>query len=551
VKGHDGSLVQAISSLDKVIGDVNTQARQVEKEIHSACEKLREMVNEREAKLLSEVETVRHEKEKELVSQKHHLEFLLVGIRESTQLGEVLVKEGSESEIVASQNEVVSRLTTLGQERERSQMEPATDSTIVFEGDAGGLRQVGEAIKGFGSVLSKDVSAEKLFVEEQPFGSVVINQAVSFKVIVVDKKGNRVTSSPKGNGIIMPFVVEITLNGNQPQPEVKIAEIQGKEGEFSVSFTPTTTGQHQISVSHKGKHFKGSSFWIDVVDRPKVVYRRDYNTVGTNPVLRLGSKGSGDGQFNYLHGVACNSRGDIIVADSGNHRVQVFDKAGKFLFKFGSSGSKNGQFSSPYGVTIDQRNDQVVVADTSNHRIQVFDEKGGFIRAFGTGESGDSQTSGPRGVVVDSQGNYIVPDFSNHRVQIFDANGQFLSKFGSVGSGDGKLFHPNGISLMPNGNIVLAEWGNNRVSIFDPQGKFVRHMMDVGQLSNPHHLFVDSDGNILVADNVIGRMQVFKAEGTLVKTIDLGQHSNPTGVCLDSDGRVVVSEVGASRISIF
>ena len=49
------------------------------------------MVNEREAQLLSEVETVRHEKEKELVSQKHHLEFLVVGIRESTHFGEVLV----------------------------------------------------------------------------------------------------------------------------------------------------------------------------------------------------------------------------------------------------------------------------------------------------------------------------------------------------------------------------------------------------------------------------------------------------------------------------
>jgi len=135
--------------VDKVIGEVNTQAKEVEKEIHSACEKLRETVNEREAQLLSEVETVRHEKEKKLVSQKHHLEFLLVGIRESTAFGEVLLKEGSESEIVASQKEVVSRLTTLGYEKEKSQMEPATDSTIVFEGDAGGLRQVGEAIKEY------------------------------------------------------------------------------------------------------------------------------------------------------------------------------------------------------------------------------------------------------------------------------------------------------------------------------------------------------------------------------------------------------------------
>ena len=120
MKGHDGSLAQAISAVDKVIGEENTQAKQGEREIHSACEKVREMVNEREAQLLSEVETVRHEKEKELVSQKHHLEFLLVRIRESAQFGEVLVKEGSESEIVASQKAVVSRLTSLIKRRRRA-----------------------------------------------------------------------------------------------------------------------------------------------------------------------------------------------------------------------------------------------------------------------------------------------------------------------------------------------------------------------------------------------------------------------------------------------
>jgi len=135
-----------------------------------------------------------------------------------------------------------------------------------------------------------------------------------------------VTSSLKG---IIPFVVEISQTGKQQQ-QVKIEENQGKEGEFSVSFTPTTAGQHQISVSHKGRHFKGSPFRIDVADRPKVVYRRDYNAVGTNRVLQFGSHGSGDGQFSTADGgVACNSRDEIAVGDTGNHRVQVFDKAGK------------------------------------------------------------------------------------------------------------------------------------------------------------------------------------------------------------------------------
>jgi len=159
--------------------------------------------------------------------------------------------------------------------------------------------------------VSRVISAAKLSIEGQPSGSVSINQAVSFKVIVVDKKGNRVTSSPKGKGMI-PFVFEITLNGKQQQKGN--GENQGKEeGDFSVSFTPTTAGQHQISVSHKGKHFKGSPFRIEVIDRP--VYRRDYNAVGTNPVLQFGVNGSGDGQFSAPYGVACNSRGDIVVPE--------------------------------------------------------------------------------------------------------------------------------------------------------------------------------------------------------------------------------------------
>jgi len=418
----------------------------------------------------------------------------------------------------------------------------------MFEGDGGGLRQVGEVIKQFGSVVSKDISAEKSSIEGRPSGSVSVNQ-VSFKVTVVDKKGNRVTSSPKGKGI--PFVVEISLNGNQQQQQqVKNEEIQGEEGEFSVSFTPTTAGQHQISVSHKGKHFKGSPFSVDVDDRPKVVYRRDYNAIGTNPVLQFGSRGSGDGQFSNPDGVACNSRGEIIVVESSNHRVQVFDRAGEFLFKFGSNGNGNGQFSNPWGVSVDQRNNQIVVADISIHRIQVFDEKGGFIRAFGSSGGGDGQLSDPSAIVVDSQGNYFVAEYSNHRVSVFDSNGQFLRKFGSSGNGNGQLSNPRGVGLLSNGNVIVCEYSNTRVSIFDSQGNFVRHIC-AGQLSNPYHLFVDSDDNILVANNAsTNPVQVFKADGTLIKNISITGHSAAVGVSMDPEGRIIATDHTNGRILV-
>ena len=60
-----------------------------------------------------------------------------------------------------------------------------------------------------------------------------------------------------------------------------------------------------------------------------------------------------------------------LVGDTGNSRVQVFDSASNFLFKFGSFGADDGEFSNPFGVVGDSE-DRIIVGDTYNHRVQVF-----------------------------------------------------------------------------------------------------------------------------------------------------------------------------------
>lgn len=71
----------------------------------------------------------------------------------------------------------------------------------------------------------------------------------------------------------------------------------------------------------------------------------------------------------------------------------MFNTEGEFLLKFGSNGEGNGQFNAPTGVAVDA-NGNIVVADWGNSRIQVGK---GFImsylsRGFQTGVS-DSQRS--------------------------------------------------------------------------------------------------------------------------------------------------------------
>ena len=79
----------------------------------------------------------------------------------------------------------------------------------------------------------------------------------------------------------------------------------------------------------------------------------------------FGGKGSGNGQFDTPMGIAIAPSGNIIVADTSNARVQVFDRTGKFLSMFGDEhaillardvGSGKGKFWFPRGVAVqDQR----------------------------------------------------------------------------------------------------------------------------------------------------------------------------------------------------
>src|ERR1700676_4908847 len=71
--------------------------------------------------------------------------------------------------------------------------------------------------------------------------------------------------------------------------------------------------------------------------------------------------------------VAWDSLGNIYVSDGyGNARVAKFDKNGVFIKSWGSRGSGTGQFNTPHSLAIDLQGN-VYVADTGNHRIQVFD----------------------------------------------------------------------------------------------------------------------------------------------------------------------------------
>ena len=118
-------------------------------------------------------------------------------------------------------------------------------------------------------------------------------------------------------------------------------------------------------------------------------------------VQAWGSRGSGPGEFENPIGIAL-SKDRVFVSDSGNHRIQVFDKQGHFIRQFGQEGSALGELSRP--MHIDIRDDRLYVAEYLNDRIQIFSREGESLEAIGESGTRPGQFDAPGGVAVAQDG---------------------------------------------------------------------------------------------------------------------------------------------------
>ena len=83
-------------------------------------------------------------------------------------------------------------------------------------------------------------------------------------------------------------------------------------------------------------------------------------------------KGEGNGEFNNPCHLSVNKAGRLMVCETSNHRVLVFELIGKFVTKFGSKGNKEGEFNTVISITVlSNGRIPVVVSDYLTHCIHI------------------------------------------------------------------------------------------------------------------------------------------------------------------------------------
>jgi len=276
--------------------------------------------------------------------------------------------------------------------------------------------------------------------------------------------------------------------------------------------------------------------------------------------VKFGRRGGDVGCFTWPRGISVNEDGEIVVADSSNHRIQVFDGHGEFLRQFGQYGQADGEFDCLAGVCVNKNNGQIVIADRYNHRIQIFTSQGGWIRSFGEEGYWDGQMSYPWGVACAPDGNIFVCDKENHRVQVFHPNGTFMYSFGRLGCDDGCFENPHYVSVSEDGEkVVVSDSGNHRIQLFTPTGQHEKTIGREGTLNGqfkyPRGVLFDREGYILVGDSGNNRVQVFRPDGSYYTSFMTwgsmeGQVKGIEGLALTQDGGVVVCDRENHRIQI-
>jgi DNA-binding beta-propeller fold protein YncE len=121
-------------------------------------------------------------------------------------------------------------------------------------------------------------------------------------------------------------------------------------------------------------------------------------------------------QFNHPKGLAIFPLGGVsylLVADSGNDRLQLFDLDGNFLGAVGSQGTGVWQFNSPDGIAVGP-DGNVYISDTGNNRVEKFSVDDGSLLQIDNGT-----LSSPEGLAVDRGGNVYVTDSDNNRIAVF------------------------------------------------------------------------------------------------------------------------------------
>lgn len=212
------------------------------------------------------------------------------------------------------------------------------------------------------------------------------------------------------------------------------------------------------------------------------------------------------------HDAAFSPDGKLIyVTDMRNSRIRVLDAM--TLKPVGTFGA--GELSYPHDAEFDQSG-RLLVADTGNDRIAIYEIQGVTAKLVGELKG----LSGPEGVAVAPDGRIIVTNTRAATLAMF-RDGKLERSVGRHGTRDGEFANPHDVEAGADGSVYVVDSGNDRLQVFDSS---LRHRASLGaalNLSGPKYLAFDGD-RIWLADEYNHRILLLDRGHRLLGVLGTG-----------------------------
>ncbi len=228
---------------------------------------------------------------------------------------------------------------------------------------------------------------------------------------------------------------------------------------------------------------------ITYEDGVKVVHNSKKEKWGSDKKIKLeqvkilGKLDTEDENFMFYRpeDIDTDNEGHIYVLDAGNHRIQKYDREGKYLLTIGRPGQGPGEFSRPVNLEVDDEGN-VYVLDVGNRRIQVFNPEGMHRRDIKIENvSAKFHILKSKEILMVNQGIVINVDESNKKplplFRIIDNEGKVRGKFGEPENFDDVLLNNRGnkinFAVDDSGNIFVSFRSRNNIEKYGSDRKLL------------------------------------------------------------------------------
>lgn len=305
--------------------------------------------------------------------------------------------------------------------------------------------------------------------------------------------------------------------------------------------------------------------------------------------------------------ITVDQAGNLWIADSANHRIRRIDAqtgiistvagTGEGTFAGDGGPARTAPLNEPRGVALDSIGN-LLIADTSNNRIRRVDARTGIISTVAGsnvqgGFSGDggpatqAELSFPVAVGSDGAGSIYISDAGNQRIRKVSAATQTISTLAGRGDKDfggeeipavrGRLFQPYGLVFDSQENLFIADTQVGRIRRLDRERQTLltiagrRTGEGIGNggpaidafLSFPASLAMDGDFNLMVLDSQFSTLrQIVFVTGFIESVAGVGGFgfagdggpaqsamlNQPQGIALDAAHNIYIADSENHRI---